>query len=287
MRVSRGSIIGNVALSAFKLFAGAAAHSTAMVSDAAHSLSDVLSTVIVMIGVRQAGREADREHPYGHERMECVAAVILAAILFAAGVGIGCAGVGRIAAGSRAAAGTPGVLALVAAIVSIAVKEIMYRYTRAAAKRAGSGALMADAWHHRSDALSSIGSLIGIAGARLGFPALDPAASIVISLFVLKAALKIFVGSVSKMTDRACDDALAEELRAVILEQDGVADVDMLKTRLFGERIYVDVEISADGEAPLRVTHDIAHRVHDIIEERFPRVKHCMVHVNPAGESPG
>jgi cation diffusion facilitator family transporter len=287
MRVSRGSIICNMALSIFKLFAGLAAHSSAMVSDAAHTLSDVLSTVIVMVGVRQAARKADREHPYGHERMECVAAIILAAILFATGAGIGYAGVGRIAAGNHGGYEAPGVLALVAAVVSIAVKESMYWYTRAAAKRIGSGALMADAWHHRSDALSSVGSLIGIASARLGFPALDPAASIIISLFILKTAFDIFIGSVGKMTDRACDDAFVEELRAVILEQDGVAGVDMLRTRLFGERIYIDVEISADGDAPLHETHDIAHRVHDSIERSFPKVKHCMVHVNPVGGRPG
>ncbi|MDR1217288.1 MAG: cation diffusion facilitator family transporter [Oscillospiraceae bacterium] len=284
MRVSRNSIIGNVSLSAFKLFAGVAAHSAAMISDAVHSLSDVLSTVIVMVGLKQAGRKADREHPYGHERMECVAAIILAAILCATGIGIGYAGVRRIVAGNYGEYAIPGALALVAAAVSIIVKESMYWYTRAAAKRIGSGALMADAWHHRSDALSSVGSLAGIAGARLGFPALDSAASVVICLFIVKTAFDIFKDAIGKMTDRACDDATIAELYEVIIRQNGVSGVDMLRTRLFGEKIYIDVEISADGDAPLHVTHDIAHRVHDSIEHSFPRVKHCMVHVNPAGE---
>jgi cation diffusion facilitator family transporter len=240
-----------------------------------------------MVGLKQAGRKADREHPYGHERMECVAAIILAALLLATGAGMGYAGVRRIAAGNYGAGAPPGALALVAAAASIAVKEGMYRYTRAAARRIGSGALMADAWHHRSDALSSVGSLAGIAGARMGFPALDSVAGIVICLFIVKTAIDIFRDAVGKMTDRACDDATIEELRAVIMRQDGVAGIDILRTRLFGEKIYIDVEISADGDAPLHVTHGIAHRVHDSIERNFPNVKHCMVHVNPAGESDG
>ena len=281
MQVSRNSIIGNVILSAFKLFAGVFAHSAAMVSDSVHSLSDVFSTVIVMIGVKMANQKSDREHPYGHERFECVAAIVLAAILFATGIGIGWAGVQKAIAGNYGKAAVPGLLALVAAITSIIVKEAMYWYTRAAAKKTNSSALMADAWHHRSDAFSSIGSFLGIFGARLGFPILDPLASIVICLFILKAAFDIFRDAVGKMTDRACDEQTVAEMHEVILTQEEVEGIDQLKTRLFGDKIYVDVEIRVNGSFTLEAAHNRAQCVHDVIEEQFPKVKHCMVHVNP------
>ena len=170
MRVSVVSIVVNLILSFFKLMAGFIGNSGAMVSDAVHSASDVFSTLIVIVGVKISGKKSDTHHPYGHERMECVAAIILAVILFATGIGIGISGVEKIISGSETGIEIPGVIALVAAVVSIAVKEWMYWYTRAAAKKINSGALMADAWHHRSDSLSSIGAFVGILGARLGFP---------------------------------------------------------------------------------------------------------------------
>ena len=281
MRVSWHSIVGNVLLSAFKLFAGIFSHSAAMLSDAVHTLSDVLSTIVVMVGVKVASQQSDKEHPYGHERMECVAAIILAALLFATGLAIGVTGVEKIISGSSAEIQIPGVLALVAAAISVVVKEGMYWYTRAAAKKIDSSALMADAWHHRSDALSSIGSFVGILGARLAFPILDPVACVVICLFILKAALAIFMDSIGKMTDKSCDDEMIEKICSVVFAQKSVAGIDQIKTRLFGDKIYVDLEISADGNDTLYATHDIAHHVHDAIEEHFPKVKHCMVHVNP------
>jgi len=281
MQVSLGSIIGNVILSAFKLFAGIFAQSAAMLSDAVHSLSDVLSTIMVIIGVKLANQKSDKEHPYGHERFECVAAIILAAILFVTGAGIGWTGILKVFAGNYGELAAPGLLALIAAIISIVVKEAMYWYTRAAAKKTNSSALMADAWHHRSDAFSSIGSFIGILGARLGLPILDPAACIVICLFILKAAIDIFRDSIGKMTDKACDEQTATKIRKVILTQQSVAGIDQLKTRLFGDKIYVDVEIRAEGSITLAEAHHTAQCVHDSIEEQFPNVKHCMVHVNP------
>lgn len=281
MHVSRVTIIWNMALTAFKLFAGIFAGSAAMVSDAVHSASDVLSTVIVMIGIRVSSRQADKEHPYGHERFESVAAIILAAILCATGLGIGYRGARNIIGGNYEQLAVPGILALVAAIASIVVKECMYRYTQKTAKRINSGALKADAWHHRSDALSSLGSMTGIIGARLGFPVLDSVACLVICAFIVKAALDIFRDSVKKMTDTACDERFTESVRKTVLEQDGVQAIDSLRTRLFGSKIYIDVDICTDGSSTLYESHAIAERVHDKIESVFPDVKHCMVHVNP------
>ncbi|MDR3239234.1 MAG: cation diffusion facilitator family transporter [Clostridiales bacterium] len=280
-QVSVCSILANVFLSAIKLFAGFFAQSTAMISDAVHSLSDVFSTVVVIIGVKMAAQAPDKDHPYGHERLECVAAILLAGLLCVTGLAIGYAGVQKIMHADEQPLMIPGALALAAAIISILLKEGMYWYTRTAAKRLSSSALMADAWHHRSDALSSIGSFIGILGARAGFLILDPLAGIVISVVIIKVSVDIFLDAVSKMTDRSSDDSMIQAIHEVIAKQENVLGVDQIKTRMFGDRIYVDVEISANGESSLNETHEIAERVHDAIEEEFPQVKHCMVHVNP------
>ena len=284
MQTSVVSIIGNVVLSAFKLFAGIIANSGAMISDAVHSLSDVLSTFIVIAGVKMSGKASDKKHPYGHERIECVAAILLAVMLAATGVGIGYGGVTKIISDIGGEFQIPGALALIAAVVSIVVKEAMFWYTRGTAKKINSGALMADAWHHRSDALSSVGSFVGILGARLGLPILDPIASVVICLFIVKAAYDIFRDAIRKMTDESCDDDVVNEIRRVSLSQDGVLGIDQIQTRLFGNRIYVDIEICADGSVPLKQSHSIAEKVHDAIEAAFPDVKHCMVHVNPTDD---
>lgn len=280
-RVTMVSIIGNLLLSAFKLMAGLLAHSGAMVSDAVHSASDVFSSIIVIIGVRVSSRESDKEHPYGHERFECVAAIILSVVLFITGLFIGIQAVQTIFGGNYASLVVPGILALVAAIVSILVKEAMYWYTKINAQKIDSSALMADAWHHRSDALSSVGALIGIGGARLGYPILDPIASGIICIFILKAAIDIFLDAIDKMVDHSCDASTEEAIRKCALEQEGVIQVDFLQTRVFGNRIYVDIEISADGNMSLYDSHNIAETVHDAIESTFAKVKHIMVHVNP------
>ncbi|RKI78271.1 cation transporter [bacterium 1xD42-87] len=284
MRVSAVSIIANFALTVFKLSAGILAHSGAIISDAIHSASDVFSTIVVIIGIRISRKESDKNHPYGHERLECVAAIVLATILAFTGLGIGYSALRQIAGGDYANLTVPGRLALVAAAVSILVKEAMYQYTRINARRIDSGALMADAWHHRSDALSSVGALIGIGGARLGFPILDPVASVVICVFIEKAAYEIFMDAVDKMVDKACDEETEAALRECAATQEGVLGVDLLHTRVFGNKIYVDIEICADGEETLRRAHETAERVHDSIEKNFPKVKHIMVHVNPGEE---
>lgn len=281
MRVSAVTIVWNVILSIFKLIAGIVGHSGAMISDAVHSASDVFSTIIVILGINIASRQSDDDHQYGHDRLECVAAILLAVVLFATGIGIGIGGINKIITGTTGKDEIPGMIALLAAVASILVKESMFWYTRSAAKKINSGALMADAWHHRSDALSSIGALIGIGGARLGFPVLDPIASVIICVFIVKAAYDIFKDAVDKMVDKSCDEEIEEKMRQLIKEQTGVLKVDVLRTRLFGAKMYVDIEIAADGDITLREGHEIAQVVHDKVEEEFPLVKHCMVHVNP------
>lgn len=278
--VSTVGIVGNLILTLFKAAAGFLAHSSAMISDAVHSASDVLSTIIAIIGIRLSTRKPDRIHPYGHERFECVAAIVLSVILVMTGLSIGVSAAESIAGGGERLA-IPGRLALVAALVSIVVKEAMYRYTKHYADKYNSSALKASAWDHRSDAFSSVGALVGIAGARMGYAVLDPIASLIICVFILKAAYDIFREAIGKMVDHACAPEVEETIRRCALKQEGVLGIDLLHTREFGNRIYVDMEIQADGNQPLFQSHRIAESVHSAVEGELPDVKHIMVHVNP------
>ena len=281
-RVAFVTIFENVLLALGKLIAGLIGHSSAMISDAVHSASDVFSTIVVLIGVKLSSKESDKEHPYGHERLECVAAIVLAVVLLLTGLGIGYDAIKNILGGNYKELTAPTVLALVAAIISIVAKEAMYWYTRYYAKRIDSSALMADAWHHRSDALSSVGALIGIGGAMLGYPVMDSIASLVIFFFIAKAAYDTFKDAIDKMVDHACDEETEKAMYDAVLEQEEVLGIDMLQTRIFGNKIYVDLEIQLDENYTLKKAHDIAEEVHEHIEQNFPKVKHIMVHVNPA-----
>ena len=285
MVVSVNSIIANLVLSLGKLAAGIVANSAAMISDGIHSASDVFSTLIVMAGVRFSNKASDNEHQYGHERLECVAAIILAVMLTLVALGIGYSGVQKVLYADAADLVIPGQMALWAAVISIVVKEAMFWYTKRAADKINSGALMADAWHHSSDALSSVGSFVGILGARRGYPILDPVASIVICAMILYAAYEVFADAMNKMVDRSCDAETSSRLEALIEKVPGVEHVDSLYTRMFGSRIYVDVEISVKDDLTLLAAHHIAETVHTAIEANFPLVKHCMVHVNPVSET--
>lgn len=281
-RLSLVSLIGNALLSGFKLLAGVWGHSGAMISDAIHSFSDGLTTFIAWFGVKVSRRAADASHPYGHERLECVASLFLGIVLMGTGIGVGRAGLETIFSGQYETITPPGAIALVAAVLSIVSKEAMYWYTRYYAKLIHSDAFMADAWHHRSDAFSSIGSLIGIGGAMLGFPVMDSVASVVICVFILKVAYDILKDAVVKMLDTSCGEQYEAELQKFVSEQKDVVCVDTLHSRMFGSKVYVDLEIEVDGSKTLQEAHDVAERVHTELEHRFPDIKHVMVHLNPA-----
>ena len=280
-KVSIISIIANTFLAIYKLLAGIFAHSSAMISDAIHSASDVFSSFVVIIGIKLSSKEPDKEHPYGHERLECVAAMILAGILFLTGLGIFYNALKNIIDGSYNSITVPGVLALIAALVSIIVKELMYWYTRYHAKKIDSSALMADAWHHRSDSLSSVGALIGILFSRIGFPIMDSIASIVIFIFIVKAAIDIFIDATNKVIDHSCDEKFEKEIYDYVINYKDVKDIDLFRTRMFGNKIYVDLEICLDENLTLKEAHDIAESLHDKLEKKFDKVKHVMVHINP------
>lgn len=279
--ISLVSIVGNVLLSAFKLIAGVVGHSGAMISDAIHSMSDVFTTLIAILGVKLSQKKADKQHPYGHERLECVASLFLGIILCIVGLKIGCDGLQTILHTKEETLAIPGFIALLAAIVSIVAKEAMYWYTLYYAKILKSSAFMADAWHHRSDALSSIGSLIGIGGAMLGYPIMDPIASVIICLFILKVAFAIMVDAISKMLDTSCSEDFESKLLDYIRAQPDVMRVDTLQTRMFGNKIYIDLEIAVVGNKTLYEAHAVAEAVHANVEKAYPEVKHIMIHVNP------
>ncbi|MCR0206073.1 cation diffusion facilitator family transporter [[Clostridium] innocuum] len=283
-KMSLVSLIGNTVLSGFKLFAGVIGNSGAMISDAIHSFSDVLTTLIAWIGVKVSKKAADEAHPYGHERMECVASLLLGLVLMATGLGVGRVGVDNIIANNYETLAIPKLIALAASVVSILGKEAMFWYTRYYAKLINSSAFMADAWHHRSDAISSIGSFIGIAGAMLGFPVMDSVASVVICLFILKVAYDILRDALMKMLDTSCGEAYENQLTHYIAEKEDVRSVDLLHSRMFGNKVFIDLEISVDGDKSLRDAHAVAELVHEDVELNFPEIKHIMIHVNPANE---
>ena len=278
-KLSYVGIFGNVFLAGFKLVAGIIGHSGAMVSDAVHSFSDVFATLIAYIGVRLSKQPEDAEHPYGHERFECVASLILGTILGATGLSIGYAGINKILTHEELA--VPTLLPLIAAVVSIVVKEAMFWYTMYYAKKMNSSVFKADAWHHRSDAISSVGSFIGIGLAKMGFPVMDPIASILICLLILKITYDIIKDAIDKMLDTSCGKEFEESIKTFVEAEAGVERVDLIHTRQFGNKIYVDLEIAVNGDIRLIEAHEIAENVHDKLEKKFSNVKHVMIHVNP------
>ena len=282
-KISRVGILGNVILAGFKLFAGIFGKSGAMISDAVHSLSDVFATFVAYFGVILSKRPEDMEHPYGHERIESVASLFLGLILAGTGLGIGYAGVQKLFVYEELE--IPTSLPLFAAVISIAVKEGMFWYTMHYAKKLNSSAFKADAWHHRSDAFSSVGSFIGIGLAKIGFPVMDPVASIIICAFILKVAFDISKDAIAKMLDTSCGEEFERDIRKFVEEQQGVEQIDLLHTRQFGNKIYIELEIAVKRDISLVEAHAIAESVHSAMECRFPNVKHVMIHVNPANES--
>ena len=281
MKVANVCIVCNFCLCLLKLSGGLIAASSALVSDGINSAFDVVSGIIVIIGAKLASKNPDKEHPYGHERIENVATIILAVILFVTGVFVGHTAIESLSSGSYRAKEIPGRLSIIAALISMSVKEIMFWYTRNAANKINSVSLKAAAWDHRADVISTAGALIGIMLSRYGLPATDQIASLVVCIFIIRTAVIIFREAIVQMTDRSCDDEFLSELRNCIFSVDGVLGIDILQVRTFGNKYYVDLEIKEDGNMSLSDAHKVAEQVHDAIEKKYPVVKHIMIHVNP------
>lgn len=287
VRVSAATFIGNIILFVFKLIAGVQSKSSALISDSVHTASDVLTTLMVIIGVKISEKRADRDHQYGHERIEPVISTILATVLIIVALGIGKSGAENIINCVR---GVPfeiniGFWTFAVTVASIVFKEIMFHYTRFAAKKISSSAMLADAWHHRSDALSSVAVLIGIAGAKwFDFPVLDPIMSIFVCIIIIKVGVQIYIGAVNQLIDKSAGEDEVQRIIYFVSAVNGVKRIDLIRTRVHADRLYVDVEISVDPSLSVGEAHTIAELVHGNVEEAFPDIKHCMVHVNPYSE---
>lgn len=277
-RVSIVTVLWNTILSIVKILVGFFGHSSAIVADGIHSMSDVFTTVIAYVGVQLSAKKADEDHQYGHEKFEPIMSKILATVLIVTALLIGYNGIKSMFSGQLE---TPSTLNLVAAGLSIVVKEWMYRYTIKAADKINSGALKADAWHHRTDAFSSIGSMIGVGGALLGFKFLDPLAAVVIAIIIIKVGVEIYMKSIDEVMDKSADEETIELIRQTVQNVEGVIAIDLLLTRQHASLLYVDLEIGVDGNLSLWKAHAIAEKAHLAVEDAVESVKHCMVHVNP------
>ena len=278
LKVGMITIIGNLLLAISKFITGLLSSSNSLISDSIHSLSDFLSTIVVIIGVHISKKQADNDHPYGHERYECVSALLLAFLLFLVVYIMFSSNIKMLFIKSTY---NVSILSFTITIISILSKETMFWYTKKAADKLQSDALKADAWHHRSDALSSIVTLIGLIGIKVKIYYIDTIAALIICIIIFKVAINIFIESIDKMIDKSCSKEIIEEFKNLILSNKEIVRIDTIKTRMFSNRIYIDVEVSVDRLLSLLEAHEIAHKIHDQIEQEYSSVKHCMVHVNP------
>lgn len=276
----------NVALSAFKLIAGIVGQSSAIIADAIHSLSDMITDIVVIFGIRLAGRPKDKTHDYGHGKIETFAAFIVGIVLFIVGGKIFFAGSFKVvAAWQGEMLRRPGLIALWAAFVSILVKEWMYRYTVRAGKKIKSRAVIANAWHHRSDAFSSIGTLAGVGGAIfLGehWRILDPLAAIIVSFFIVRIAFSIISVSLNELLEASLDDATEKKIIRTILSVSGVKNPHNMKTRRIGNSIAIDVHIEVDKSLDITSAHDISTNVEEKLKGVFGRGTFVSLHIEPA-----
>ena len=279
-----GSIV-NFILLIFKFIAGVLGHSSAMVADAIHSLSDFATDIIVLFFVRISSKPADTTHKYGHGKFETLATEFIGFALLAVGIGILIEGIKNIVAVVRGEMlQAPGVIALLAAAVSIISKEILYQYTVYKGRKINSQAVVANAWHHRSDAFSSIGTLVGIAGAMfLGekWRVLDPVAAVIVSVFILKVAIDILRNSLEELMEHSLPDAEEEEIKQIILSTNGVESPHHLRTRRIGNRVAIEVHIRMNGDMTLTKAHQITTEVEQQLKLRFGENTHIGIHTEP------
>ena len=275
----------NVVLLLFKFVAGIVGQSAAMIADAVHSLSDFVTDLIVLLFVRISNKPEDRSHDYGHGKYETFASFIIGLALIAAATGIIVSGIAKLidwAGGKQLAA--PGWLALAAAIISIVVKEILYRYTVNRGKKLDSQALVANAWHHRSDAFSSIGTMVGIGGAILlgnRWTVLDPLASVVVGIMLVKVSVNLLRGSVGELTESSLSSDIEKEIEDIICSFPDVSEPHNLRTRRIGNRFAIEAHVRMDGNIPLTAAHDRATAIEDALRKRFGMQTHVTIHMEP------
>jgi len=280
-RATLVSIAGNMALASFKLFAGIVGASSAVIADAMHSFSDIFSSIIIYIGLAIAGKKEDKIHPYGHGRAEVIAAVTVAFLLTGIAIAIWIDALKVLRAGQRP---LPGGIALIAALVSIGVKEFLFRYKKHIGKKVGSESLIADAWHHRSDAFSSVATLIGVGGARLlgeKFVYLDPLAAMVIGIIIAGVGVKVFGGSAKRLMDAQGPDELLGRIRRSALCVPDVKGVEEVRARKSGLAYLVDIHVEVDREMSVEKSHRVAQEVRETVLAQMDDIKDLLVHIEP------
>lgn len=279
-----GSIV-NFLLLVFKFFAGIAGHSAAMLADAVHSLSDFITDIVVIVFVRIAGKPEDKGHDYGHGKYETLATAIIGLLLLCVGFGIFWNGASSIYTFLRGGQlESPGVVALVAALVSIVSKEILYQYTVIQGKKLNSQAVIANAWHHRSDALSSIGTAIGIGGAILlgdHWQVLDPVAAVVVSFFIMKVSVRLLIPCVDELLEKSLPEDVEKEIEQTVLSFPGVSQPHHLRTRRIGNYYAIELHVRMDGKITLEEAHSTATAIENKLKEMFGKGTHVGIHVEP------
>ena len=277
------TMFANGFLAIMKMLAGIFGNSGVLISDAINSIGDIATNVVVYISALFSRKEKDEKHPYGHEKYDSIISIFLGVAIIITAIGVGKAAIEKLydyfVNGVDII--SPKWFALGAAILTIAIKEFLFQKTKREAKQSRSSALMAQAWDHRSDTIASFGAVIGITGAMLGQGYLDPIASIVIALFILRVGYKIVLSGVSQVVDESADPEVVKLIEDIVNKHSEVKSIDMIKTRMFGMKIYVDLEIGLDHTLTLEEAHDIAETIHDEIEGEITEVIHCMIHVNP------
>ena len=279
-----GSIV-NFLLLVFKFFAGIAGHSAAMLADAVHSLSDFITDIVVIVFVRIARKPEDKGHDYGHGKYETLATAIIGLLLLCVGFGIfwnGASSIYTFLQGGQLE--SPGVVALVAALVSIVSKEILYQYTVIQGKKLNSQAVVANAWHHRSDALSSIGTAICIGGAILlgdHWRVLDPIAAVVVSFFIMKVSVQLLIPCVDELLEKSLPDDVEKEIEQTVLSIPGVSQPHHLRTRRIGSYYAIEIHVRMDGKITLEEAHGTATAIENKLKEMFGKGTHVGIHVEP------
>ncbi len=273
------SLLGNIFLSIFKLATGFLGSSAAMIADGVHSLSDVISTVVIMVSLKVSSKPADEEHPYGHGKAEAIGAKLVALMLMGAGIFLGWEGIGKIVAGEIS---VPGKIALWGVITSLVIKEALFRYVYKVGKKISSKALITDAWHHRSDAFSSLAALIGIGGALLGWTFMDPLAAVVVAIFILRVGWELISRAVDELMDSVPDLDLQDRLADRVREREGVLGVEDLRLRTNGPYFFVDLRLIVNKGLSAYDAHEISARVKQIILEEDDRIQDVLIHVDPA-----
>ncbi|MBN1969864.1 MAG: cation transporter [Candidatus Delongbacteria bacterium] len=288
IRIKKVTLIGsfvNLFLSVGKIIAGVIGKSSAMIADGVHSLSDLVTDIIVLVFIGISGKEKDRSHKYGHGKFETFATMLISFALMIVGLGIFWTGTKKVISSLNGLIiEQPGIIALYAAIFSIISKEILFWYTKLAGEKLNSQAMIANAWHHLSDAFSSIGTALGISGAIFfseKWRILDPIAGIVVSFFILKVAWKIALPSIHELLESSLSEKIENEISNLIMNARGVKGFHNLKTRQIGEQIGVDVHIKVDKELSVEISHQIATEIENSIKEKYGPQSHVGIHVEP------